>query len=532
MVTQVKRMANVRLWCALFSAALLAALMPAIALAAQDGDAGSGATALQAQSLQVGAQSTAKVPDGVTIFIGGEYLFGDDEQGAVFDASLAPKGVSYDAATNTLTLKDATLDAGNGDAAIKYEGYKDLTIKLEGKNKVTLASPAKSAIRVNTPDDAKLHTITITGNGSLDVQGKNGEGAVYWGGYALGEASSRSGIPADESEKIIRRADLLIEGVTITSNTSGINSRYGNVTARNATLRFLGDDACSYDFYGISTCNYSGLGQGVAYGGHDVTLDNSTVEIASSADPVLGERFAFLWKSLTLKGENAYVGTGSLEAKYMVDLAKFGVYDEDALHYVIDSSYLLITPKDLSLPAYPTMKPVVTLDKKSFKYTGKVQVPEVASVSVDGKQLAEGDYDVEWLAGAGSAKKVGTYKVKVTLRGDYRGSATASFKIVKRANPMVAKAKAKVLAVKYSKVSKKAQAIKKGAAFSVAKAKGTVTFKKVKGTKKIAVSKAGKVTVKKGLAKGTYAVKVKVTAAGGATYKAKSKTVTLKVRVK
>ena len=66
----------------------------------------------------------------------------------------------------------------------------------------------------------------------------------------------------------------------------------------------------------------------------------------------------------------------------------------------------------------------------------------------------------------------------------------------------------------------------------MSKAKGKVIFKKVKGTKKITVPKAGKVTVKKGLAKGTYTVKVKVTAAGGATYKAKSKTVTLKVRVK
>ena len=216
-------------------------------------------------------------------------------------------------------------------------------------------------------------------------------------------------------------------------------------------------NCCSYDAYGISIGDYSYLGQGAGFGGHGVTLDNSTVEFASPSKPVLGDRFALLWKSLTLKGERAYVGAGSLEAKYAVELVKFEAYDGDALHHIVEGSYLLVTSKDPSLPAYPTMAPVVTLDKKSFKYNGKVQLPEAASVTVDGVELSEGDYDVEWLKGAGSARKVGTYKVKVTLRGDCRESATASFRIVKRANPMLAKAKAKVLAVKCSKVSKRAR---------------------------------------------------------------------------
>ena len=42
----------------------------------------------------------------------------------------------------------------------------------------------------------------------------------------------------------------------------------------------------------------------------------------------------------------------------------------------------------------------------------------------------------------------------------------------------------------------------------------------------------GKVTVKKKLKKGTYKIKVKVTAAGNSNYKALTRTVTFKIKVK
>jgi len=86
--------------------------------------------------------------------------------------------------------------------------------------------------------------------------------------------------------------------------------------------------------------------------------------------------------------------------------------------------------------------------------------------------------------------------------------------------------------VKYSKLKKKNQTIKKANAFTIKNAKGTVTFKKVSGNSKITISKTGKITLKKGLKKKTYRLKVKVTAAGNKTYKKKSKTVTVKIKVK
>ena len=59
-----------------------------------------------------------------------------------------------------------------------------------------------------------------------------------------------------------------------------------------------------------------------------------------------------------------------------------------------------------------------------------------------------------------------------------------------------------------------------------------MTYGKKSGNKKIIVSKAGKVTVKKGLKKGTYKLVVKVRSAGDAYHKAKTVTVTVKIRVR
>ena len=68
----------------------------------------------------------------------------------------------------------------------------------------------------------------------------------------------------------------------------------------------------------------------------------------------------------------------------------------------------------------------VTLSKKSFVYNGKAQKPKV-TVKVDGAKLEASEYQLTWSKGL---KNVGAYKVKVTLTGNYTGTASASFKIV------------------------------------------------------------------------------------------------------
>ena len=118
-------------------------------------------------------------------------------------------------------------------------------------------------------------------------------------------------------------------------------------------------------------------------------------------------------------------------------------------------------------------------------------------------------------------------------------SVDISIKVTKGNNPL--KVTAKTAKVKYSKLKKKAQTIKRAKLITVSKKQGTLKYKLVsvkKGNKSFKKyfkinAKTGNVTVKKGLKKGTYKVKVQVKSVGNANYKPSSwKSVTSKVRVK
>ncbi|MDO4383727.1 MAG: fibronectin type III domain-containing protein [Eubacteriales bacterium] len=76
-------------------------------------------------------------------------------------------------------------------------------------------------------------------------------------------------------------------------------------------------------------------------------------------------------------------------------------------------------------PGKTQAKPVISLNHASFTYNGKVQKPSVI-VKAKGKKLAASDYAVSYSSGC---KNVGRYTVKVTLKGDYEGSGSATFQI-------------------------------------------------------------------------------------------------------
>lgn len=69
--------------------------------------------------------------------------------------------------------------------------------------------------------------------------------------------------------------------------------------------------------------------------------------------------------------------------------------------------------------------PSVKLSTSSYTYNGKVKTPGV-KVSVNGTVLTKDNYSVSYGKGR---KNVGKYTVKVTLKNDYAGSKTVSFKI-------------------------------------------------------------------------------------------------------
>ena len=78
--------------------------------------------------------------------------------------------------------------------------------------------------------------------------------------------------------------------------------------------------------------------------------------------------------------------------------------------------------------------PVVKLPYSSYSYNGKTKKP-TPTVYVDGKVVDASNYTVKYDAGR---MEIGTYKVTVTMKGNYQGSGSASFKIVqKQAVPVV-----------------------------------------------------------------------------------------------
>ena len=164
--------------------------------------------------------------------------------------------------------------------------------------------------------------------------------------------------------------------------------------------------------------------------------------------------------------------------------------------------------------------------------------PVYGTVLPTERSLEEGlDYTVEYKDNIEPGKAT----VIITGIGDYYGTTEAKFNIVKdeEEDPVVITRKKQPMTVKpvlkkvsFKKLKKKAQIVK--GALVVKKNQGKVTYKKLKGSSaKLSINKkTGKITVKKRTKKGTYKIKVKVTAEGNKLYKAGSKSVTVKIRVK
>ncbi len=162
---------------------------------------------------------------------------------------------------------------------------------------------------------------------------------------------------------------------------------------------------------------------------------------------------------------------------------------------------------------------------KKYTYTGKpihgVNPPIGSCASGFAWGTSVGIYYCDVMLGDGYLWSDGTTAPKMI-----------KWQILKAPNPM--KLKTKTATVKKSAVKKKAQKLKRTKVLTFTKsAKGKVTYTKVSGSGKLSIAKStGTITVKKKTKKGTYSIKVRVKAAGNGSYKALTKTVTLKVRVK
>jgi hypothetical protein len=158
--------------------------------------------------------------------------------------------------------------------------------------------------------------------------------------------------------------------------------------------------------------------------------------------------------------------------------------------------------------------PTVVLNATNFNFTNKVITPKV-TVKDGAKVLPASQYTVTWSAGR---KNIGTYTVKVTLKGNYKGTKSVKFTIgPKAASISKPKAAKKAITVKWkaqtAKMPKK-QITGYEVQYSTRKDfKSGVKTKNVKGAKKSSVK------ISKLKSKTTYYVRVRTyMKVGGKTY--------------
>lgn len=158
-------------------------------------------------------------------------------------------------------------------------------------------------------------------------------------------------------------------------------------------------------------------------------------------------------------------------------------------------------PEKPSKPETPEVKVAsVKLAKTSYVYDGKVKKPAVVAKNNKGEKITSKDYTVKYAAGC---KNVGTYTVKVTFKGDYKGTFTKTFNINPKGTSL-SKVKAARKSFSANWKAQKTQTSGYQLQYSTNK-----KFAKSVKTSTISKNTTVKKTVKKLSAKKTYYVRVR-----------------------
>lgn len=151
-------------------------------------------------------------------------------------------------------------------------------------------------------------------------------------------------------------------------------------------------------------------------------------------------------------------------------------------------------------PAVEKKVKSVALTKTSYTYNKKAHKPGVVAKDDQGNKIPASDYTVKYSSGC---KNVGKYAVKVTFKGEYKGTYTRTYNVVPQGT--------KLKSVKAGKRSFKATWKKQKTQTSGYQLAYSTSKKFAKKVKTTTVSKNGTVkkTVKKLSKKKTYYVKVR-----------------------
>lgn len=176
---------------------------------------------------------------------------------------------------------------------------------------------------------------------------------------------------------------------------------------------------------------------------------------------------------------------------------------QNAIQAVKDAEAALVKtePEKPSNPEKPEVKVAsVKLAKTSYVYDGKIKKPAVVAKNNKGEKITSKDYTVKYAAGC---KNVGTYTVKVTFKGDYKGTFTKTFNINPKGTSF---SKVKAARKSFSATWKKQS--KQTSGYQLQYSTNKKFAKSVK-TSTISKNTTVKKTVKKLSAKKTYYVRVR-----------------------
>ncbi len=433
----------------------------------------------------------------------------------------ANKGIAVEEGS-TLNIYAQSMGSDAGILVAKVEGseFEDISAGIgsahNGKNAGTVTINGGNITASGYNGGAGIGGYIGTAGGTVTVNG----GSVTATGGNLG-----AGIGGGESGA---GGTVTINGGSVSAlggeNAAGIGGggaygrnggAGGDVTINGGSVTATGKDGAA------------GIGGGGPYrdytggAGGDVTINGGSVTATcgDSGRAGIGSGKGSSTPGIVELGTGVNVEAGDSEDDYTS--IKASTFEEAHNYYKWAHTYVSTGPTKIDVPTGKTMT-----------YNGKAQTGVAAGTGYT-------------LSGTTSATNAGSYQATATLDEGYAwgdGSIdpkTISWKINKAANPLTVKAK--TATVKYKKLKKKAQTIKRAKAITVSKAQGKQSYKLVsakKGKKSFKKkfkinAKTGNVTVKKGLKKGTYKVKIKVKAAGNTNYKASVwKTVTFKVKVK
>ncbi len=234
-----------------------------------------------------------------------------------------------------------------------------------------------------------------------------------------------------------------------------------------------------------------------------VAKDTVTEESKTAMSDALAEAEKKVASDYTEESWKTY--QEAVEAAKAVD-AKEGATNTEyqkTIQAVKDAEAALVKtePEKPSKPETPEVKVAsVKLAKTSYVYDGKVKKPGIVAKNNKGEKITSKDYTVKYASGC---KNVGTYTVKVTFKGDYKGTFTKTFNINPKGTSL---SKVKAARKSFSATWKKQS--KQTSGYQLQYSTNKKFAKSVK-TSTISKNTTVKKTVKKLSAKKTYYVRVR-----------------------